>query len=201
MSSGESVEAGKRVIDEREVIAAAQKGIVETWNSIITTLPEDLIKLLIESNSSLRELNPNSKRRALVKEFLQNHRGRLKVSDFGHPRPKPTTNGGKGGQNGKPSSFTFNGTQHSVRTWKEVLVSLCGLIYAEKQDEFDHIMSIQGTRNLYFSRNRDDLSDSEQIGDSGIFAVTSPLNKNQVKERCRKVVEKFGYSEDLLEIE
>ena len=79
-------------------------------------------------------------------------------------------------------------------------MKLCELIYAEKQDEFDHIMSIQGTKNLYFSRNRDDLSGPAQIGDSGIFAATSPLNKSQVKERCRKVMDKFGYSEDLLEI-
>ncbi len=205
VSSGEAVESAKGEIEEREARAAVRKEMVETWNTVLTAPSEGLINLLTESTPSLRDVKPNN-RQGLVKEFFQNHRAQFKVSHGGPPPPKPPTNGGIRRQNGKPSSFTFKDTtDDSVRTWKEVLVKLCKLIYADpnRQGPFDQIMSVRGTKNLYFSRNRDDLSDSapESIGDSGVFAATTSLNADQVERRCRKVLKEFRYPDDSFKIE
>ncbi len=199
VSSGEAVEAARSEIDERDAIAVARKDMVETWNGFVTKPSDELIKLLTGSIASLKDVKPN-KRQGLVKEFFQNHRVQFKVSDVSHSRPKPATNGVGGGQSGKPS-FIFRDTEYSVKTWEQMLVKLCELIYVEKQDEFDRIMNVQGINNLYFSRNPDDLDKPKLIGDSGIFAATGRMKALRVEERCRKVLDKFGYSKTLFEVE
>jgi predicted type IV restriction endonuclease len=196
VASGEAVESAKVKIDEGDSEEVVQKGMIDSWNNTVTTPSEDLIKLLTESTTGLCGVRPTKQK---VKEFFQNHRPRFKVSDFGPPQQKPPTNGGTRRQNGKPS-FTFNGTPGSARTWKLLLVEFCKLIYVEKQDEFDQIMNVQGRKTMYFSRNPDDLSGPEPIGDSGIFAATAPLSNLGVKQRCQMVSKEFGYTEDFLKI-
>jgi hypothetical protein len=194
VSSGEAVEAAKGEIDERRAIAAARKEMAETWNTVLTVPSEGLIKLLTESTASLKDVKPN-RRQALVKEFFQNHRAQFKVPDFGPPKQKPPTNRGK---NGRPSLLIFQGMEYPVKTSKEALLRLCELMYADphRPGSFDQIISVQGTKNLYFSRNPDDLaadSNFEPIGDSGIFAATAPLSAGGVKKRCQEVLRSVGY--------
>ena len=198
VSSGGAVEAGKVVINIGINDTIVKKGMVETWNNVLTTPSEDLIKLFTESTAGVCGSKPTKQQ---VREFFQNHRVQFKVSGIGHSRPKPATNGVGGGQNGKPSRFRFNDKPYLVGTWKEVLVKLCELIYVEKQDEFDQVMNVRGTKTLYFSRNRDDLSKPEPIGNSGIFAATAPLAALEVEKRCRRVLRAFDYPKDCFEIE
>ncbi len=192
VSSGKAIEAAQIEIDKKINEKIAKNGIVDAWNKIVSTPSEDLVKVLTDATYSLCGVKPN---KPLVKEFFHNHR--LKVSDFDRSQPKAATNGGNGQQNGK-RLFTFNGTEYSVKTWKQVLVKLCELIYDEQQDQFDRIMNVQGTTASYFSKNSADLKDPKQIGNSGIFAETAPLSQLGVKQRCRMVLEEFGYPEDFL---
>ena len=199
--SGGAIKVAKDRINGQVETEIAQKGMREAWNNVLTAPSEDLIKLLTESTASLCGVKPSKK---IVTEFFQNHRAQFKASSFGHPQPKPVVNGGSGRQNGKLASFTFKfkGDSHSVSTWELMLVKLCELIYIERQDEFDQIMSVQGANNkLYFSRNPDDLDKPELIGDSGIFAATGRMKAARVEERCRKVLLAFHYGEDCFRVE
>ena len=168
-----------------------------TRNSEMSTEP----KLLTESTASLCGVKPNKQ---WVKEFFQNHRAQFRVSHSGLPQPQPPTNGRPRRQNEKPSSFTFKDTtDDSVKTWKDVLVELCKLIYADpdRQGDFDRVMRIKGAKKLYFSRNSDDLDSPKLIGNSGIFAATA-MGASEVKKRCRRVLQEFGYDpEDCFRIE
>ena len=197
VSSGDAVKAAKGIIDDREKADRAEKGMVEAWNHLVATPSEELIKMLTDSTFQICDVKPGKQQ---IRGFFQQHRAQFKVSDGGHSRPKLATNSGSSQQNGK-LTFMFQDTRRSVKTWKQVLVELCELIYIEKQGEFDQIMSIQGTQNLYFSRNRDDLSDPKPIGDSGIFAETGSMSAVGVKDRCQKVLRAFRYGEDCFRVE
>ena len=196
VSSGEAVESAKSRIDDRHKADRAQKGMMEAWNDLVATPSEDLIKLLTESTFQVCNVKPGKPE---VKKFLQNHRAQFRVSDTVPTKGSAVIREGISRQNGKPSKFMFLDEPHSVKTWKEVLVRLCELIYVEKPDDFDHIISIQGTKNMYFSRNLDDLKSPEPIGDSGIFAATD-LSSSGVKDRCQKVLQAFGYPKDFFRI-
>ena len=196
VSSGEAVDAGKKIIDAKIYDKILKEKMVEAWNDVVIKPSEDLIKLFTDSTVSLCGLRPNKQQ---VKEFFQNHR--FKVSGVGHPQPKPSTNGGNRRQNGKPS-FIFNDTSGSARTWKQLLLEFCKLVYADtdRQGHFDQIINVRGTKTLYFSRNPADLKDPEQIEDSGVFAATAPLSAVGVKQRCQMVLREFDYREDSLKI-
>lgn len=199
VSSGEAVESGKGVIDIGVNDGIVEKGMVEAWNNIVTTAPDDLIKLLTESTASLCNVKPSKK---TVTGFFQNHRAQFKVSDASHSRPKPATNGMGGGHSGKPSSFIFFDVKHPVGTWKRILPELCQLIYDRHPDTFDQkIISIQGRKNFYFSSNPHQLGKPEPIEGSGMFAATAP-NAWEAQRRCHSVLRAFGYDpEDCFRIE
>ena len=198
VSSGEAVKEAADIINKKLEWEKAQKGMVDAWNNLIAEPPDNLITLLNESTFQVCNAKPGKPE---VKKFFQSHRVQFKVSDVSHSRPKPATNGVGGGQSGKPS-FIFRDTEYSVKTWEQMLVKLCELIYVEKQDEFDRIMNVQGINNLYFSRNPDDLDKPKLIGDSGIFAATGRMKALRVEERCRRVLQEFGYDpEDCFRIE
>jgi hypothetical protein len=198
VSSGDAVESGKKIIDAELEKEKAKKGIVEAWNDLVAAPSEDLITLLNESTFQGCGVKPGKPE---VKKFFQQHRAQFKVSGVGHPQPKPSTNGGNRRQNGKPS-FIFNDTSGSARTWKQLLLEFCKLVYADtdRQGHFDQIINVRGTKTLYFSRNPADLKDPEQIEDSGVFAATAPLSAVGVKQRCQMVLREFDYREDSLKI-
>ena len=157
VSSGKAVEDAQKEIDGEINDEIAEKGMVEAWNDLVATPSEDLIKLLTESTFQHCDVKPTKQR---VRGFFQNHRGQFKASYIKPPQPELPTSGGNGLHKGRPSSFIFNGTRHDVRSSKEVLLKLCELIYADpdRQGPFDQIMSVRGVKNLYFSRNPDDLA-------------------------------------------
>lgn len=200
VSSGEAIKSAKAIIDEKLEGEKAEKGMVDAWNNLVSEPHDDLIALLNESTFQGCGVKPGKPK---VKKFLQNHRALFRASYVSAPQSEPPMLGKGGGQNGKPSSFAFNGTPHEVSTWKQVLVDLCTLIYADpdRQDSFDQIMKIKGIKNPYFSRNPYDLNGPQLIGNSGIYAATYALNAGTVKDRCQKVLQAFRYSEDCFRVE
>ena len=199
VSSGDAVESGKKIIDAELEKEKAKKGIVEAWNDLVAAPSEDLITLLNESTFQGCGVKPGKPE---VKKFFQQHRAQFKVSGVGHPQPKPSTNGRGSTQNGKPA-FTFLEVKYSVGDWKQVLLKLCVLIYDRHPAEFDRIQKIRKGDKLYFSSNSNDLGDvdPEPIGNSGIFAATAAIGPARVNERCRMVLQEFGYPEDCFRIE
>ena len=194
--SGEAIEAAKGIIDGRIKEETVKRAMVDAWNNVLITPSEDVIKLFTESTASLCNVKPNKQ---WVKEFFQNHKAQFKVSHSGPVQQKSPANSEPGRQHGKPS-FILNDIPGSAKTWKQLLLEFCKLMYVENQAEFDRIMNVQGRNTLYFSKSSVDLKDPKQIGDSGIFAATAPLSQLGVKQRCRMVLEEFGYPEDSLKI-
>ena len=198
VSSGEAVESAKGLIDDKIRGEQLEKAMREAWNNLATVPSEDLIKLLTESTFQVCNDRPNRKQ---VRDFFQQHRAQLKVSDTVPPKGTTAIRERTSRQNGKPS-FIFNDTPGSARTWKQLLLAFCKLVYADpdRQGHFDQIIKVRGTKTRYFSRNPVELRDPEEIEESGIFAATSPLSALGVKQRCQMVLREFNYREDSLKI-
>jgi predicted type IV restriction endonuclease len=202
VSSGEAVKEATDIINKKLEWEKAKKGMVDAWNNLIAEPPDNLITLLNESTFQVCNVRPGKPE---VKKFFQSHRVQFRVSDTVLSQPDPPKNGSSG-QDGRPPSFTFQNVEYSVSTWKQVLLKLCELIYddPDKQYPFDRITNVRGNK-LYFSRNRDDLADSnpEPIGTSGIFAATASIGQERAKKRCQMVLRAVGYTnpEDYFRIE
>ncbi len=193
VSSGEAVESAKTELTKIRDEVEAEKKIIETWNSIVATPSQHLTKLLIDSTFAQHGVKPKPPQ---VKEFFRQHRSRFKVSDS--PPPSRGTNDRPGQRSEKPASFTFLDSTRPSRSWKQLLVDFCELVYLQHQDDFERIQHVRGRNKLHFSTDRVDLANynPEPIGNSGIFAATAPMSSRDVKERCQMVLRQFGYRED-----
>ena len=61
VSSGEAVEAGKSIIDDRMVQQIVENGMRDAWNNILTAPSQELIKLLTESTADQCGVKPSKK--------------------------------------------------------------------------------------------------------------------------------------------
>ena len=105
--------------------------------------------------------------------------------------------------NKKPKSFVFNNSQYKVSSWTDLIVTLCEQIYKENREDFKKVLKspyLKGRKNLYFSKNKHDLTkDNKRIKGTDIYIETR-FNANHIVGLCKKILILFGY-EDGLQIE
>jgi len=98
----------------------------------------------------------------------------------------------------KPVAYSFHRQREEVRTWKAVLMGVCGTLADVHGADFERVLSLRG-----FSRDPRNLgkkSDPREIADSGIYVATN-LSANDLRDRCREVLGKFGHSASELKVE
>lgn len=98
----------------------------------------------------------------------------------------------------KPELIKFCGKEYKVSTWREVLCKVAEEIYKEKKD-FSPALKIKGRERIYFSKNKRNLVDPQEIKGSPYFCEGN-LSANQIVKIVKTLLNKFGYKPDDLEI-
>ena len=98
----------------------------------------------------------------------------------------------------KPQFILLGEDTFKVSTWREGLEKLSEKIYSEV-DDFSPALDISGRSRNYFSRDEQELNRPQSILDSGYY-FEGNLSSKQTVSVCKKLVNKFGYEEDDLEI-
>jgi hypothetical protein len=98
----------------------------------------------------------------------------------------------------QPKSFLFEGQRYEVKFWKDMLPKVCAIMATQHKDRFEKILNLRGHKNLYFSKNKDDLKLSpELIEGTDIYAETA-YTKNGLLNQSKKVIALFDYPEDAI---
>lgn len=96
----------------------------------------------------------------------------------------------------KPNCFSFNGQNYNVKTWKDVLQKLCGVLYELHPENFENkVLSLTGSKNPYFSSNINDLRTPKKINGTNIFIETH-MSAGDIRKRCGYILKIFGYEEN-----
>lgn len=98
------------------------------------------------------------------------------------------------------SAFYFMENRYNVTTWKELLVEIVKIMYDLHEKEFDKIYFLPGRRRQYVTHFPEKLNVAEKINGPGIYIETK-LSANNIVGLCYDIIQKFGYSENDLEIE
>ena len=93
----------------------------------------------------------------------------------------------------KPTSYSLRGRKIEVRSWKELLVSLCGVLYQEDRRRFESLLSRRGRIRPEFSRDKSEIISPYLVPGSDIYVETN-LSANDIVRRCHELMEAFGYS-------
>ena len=79
----------------------------------------------------------------------------------------------------RPVAFEFDGTQYSVKDWKQFLLMICEIMYNKNHAQFESIVmekDMQGKTRAYFSNNKEvytAMYDGRKISNSNIYIETT----------------------------
>jgi predicted type IV restriction endonuclease len=99
-----------------------------------------------------------------------------------------------------PKYYIFEGQKKEVKFWKDMLAEICGIMASRHEDRFEDIFTIRGDKNIYFSRNKDELKSPEPIEGTDVYVETA-FGKEMLFKIAGKVVALFDYSEDSISYE
>jgi len=206
----ENVVSGKAITNAEAIYKSRQKGylIKETlpkaWNKLISEPDELLIDLIAESTEKLCGYKPDHSK---VGDFISANISEIETSHVRKietgaklPRTKVDTATIESYISKSVTAFTFKDTRYEVRFWKDVLITICNLMNSIHRNNFERVLSLQGRKRPYFTKNANELRYPEKIEGTPIF-VEINLNANNIVKMCLDVLSLFGYSEEDLNIE
>jgi len=112
------------------------------------------------------------------------------------PQPKKSSYVRKGYAGKSVNAFTFKNERHVVRSWKELLLTFCGLMAKSHTKDFDKVQNLRGRERPYFTKIAQELRDPAKIEGTDLFAETN-LAAYHVVKLCEDILTLFGYNEHL----
>lgn len=102
---------------------------------------------------------------------------------------------------GRPiRSFTFEGVEVPVSTYKDLLVRLANLLRHKFPKEFDRrALALGGRKRRYFSIAPRELKYAHELETGGLFVETN-LNANLIVKNCYSLLRELGCDETKLTI-
>jgi len=95
-------------------------------------------------------------------------------------------------------SFSLNGSTFKVKSWEEMLTTLCNLFAAAHPKEFEKVLWLYDDQKPCFSRYSDQLKFPEKIKKTNIYVETK-LSPEEVLKTVGDLLNEFGYGhEDLV---
>ena len=179
----------------------------EAWNHLVSE-PEGLIVDLLVKKT--QELCGEETDKSEVERFLLAHLQNIKITSapvaiepVPVPEPEPPDHKKdtktKAFTVTKPKAFILNEQRCEVKSWKEMLVKLCEIVYTAHEERFEQQVSeIKGKPD--FSRNPDALKQGREINGTGIY-VEMPGGANSAKRFAEKLITHFGYDKNDLKFE
>jgi negative regulator of replication initiation len=179
----------------------------KAWNKLITEPDELLVELLAETTEKLCGYKPDSE---TVEQFLTSFTKepekskrptqptfRLPSELPTHP-VKPVITQNYAGKS--IVSFVFKGNKYEVKTWKDMLIQICNIMFSIHRDRFEKVLKLRGRKRPYFSKNPNELRGPERINGTDIYVETN-LSANNVVQLSKRILALFGYKEDDIAIE
>lgn len=200
----ENVRSGKAVQNAEDLYKKRQSSatLPEAWNQLMSEPDDLLVELLAEKTEELCGHKPDKHK---VEQFLLAHLQDIRITkspDPISPKPKPQKDTKrKAFTVTKPTAFTFNGHREEVSSWKEMILKLCKILYADHADFEQRVLEIKGSRGRrFFSRNADDVQEGLEINGTGIYVDTF-LDAEWAKRFAEKIITEFGYGKGSLSFE
>ena len=91
-------------------------------------------------------------------------------------------------------AFAFLGEKYKVKSWNELLLTLCEIISRKHMDDFESVLTLTGEHQGSFSTNQYELLTSAKIPGTELY-VNADLDDTVVMSLAYEIIELFGYEE------
>jgi len=196
--SGEAFNNAEKIYENKQKQNKIKEAIPRAWYELINESNEELIKLISETTEKISGYYPQIEE---IEDFL----GKYLQKEYPRPRTKeindntqkkePSTYIRKGYTGQKIVSFKFKGNNVLVKSWRELLLSLCEIILANVgQIDFQKVLQLEGSKRPYFSKDPNELREPKKIKNTDIYVGTN-LSANSIVQLAKIVISLFGYED------
>ena len=210
--SRSNVESGKAIQNAELVYRTRQKDVTlkaylpKAWNKIVAERHELLVEMINETLEAISGFKADNEQ---IEEFLKSHMTKFTITEgpvVGHKTDRlpikaeapPNVTDNYIGRT--PMGFYFRGQYYTVRSWRDLLLTLVQVMRKYHQHEMDKCLQLVGRKCPFFTRNRDELRDPIKIEGTGIYAEGN-IGANQIARISQMLVRVFGYQDSDFSIE
>lgn len=202
--SGKAITNAEAIYESRQKKYLIKETLTKAWNKLISEPDELLIDLIAENTEKLCGYKPDH---STVEDFISANLSEIEISHrpgierkVDLPRRKVSTGKIESYIGKSVTAFTFKNRRYEVRFWKDILIKICNLMNSIHRNDFERVLSLQGRKRPYFTKNANELRIPEKIEGTDIF-VEINLSANSIVKMCLDVLSLFGYSEEDFNIE
>ena len=174
-------------LDQWLINTAARSGAAPPSSSMESTQILDLDNLLATSEKQIKSITSGSR-----EDFFDTN-SRLASTDI------ETVKLAESYAEKSIKSFSFNGNTYQVKSWVDMLTTLCNYFAKTNRKDFEKVLWISNDQKTRFSRYGDQLHIPIKVKRTDIYVETK-LNPNEVVTTSAKLLAEFGYTQDDLEI-
>lgn len=216
VSTGEHLEAAKTAYQRQKRKLAADV-LPEAWNKLLAEPNKILVEILSDATEKICGCKAEP---AMVEEFICANLDRWTLAQaipVMPPLPKEPVklkvravpavlDNSADIKTKKPEffadksieSFTFQGNTFPVKSWEEMLITLCNLFAAGHSQHFEKVLWLYADPNPCFSLYSDQLKIPEKIKKTNIYVETK-LAPEEIVKTVGDLLTEFGYAhEDLV---
>jgi predicted type IV restriction endonuclease len=210
--SHSNVESGKAIQNAELLYRTRKKDVTlkaylpKAWNKIVLEPHELLVEMINETLEAISGFKANNEQ---IEAFLKSHMTKLTIIEglgVGHNPERPPIKAEV-----PPNitdnyigttviGFCFRGQHYTVRSWRDLLLTLVKVIRKSHQHEMDKCLQLVGRTRPFFTRNRDELREPIPIEGTGIY-VEGNIGANSIARISRRLVGVFGYQDSDFSIE
>lgn len=205
--SGKAIENAENIYKGKQKQNLIKETLPKAWNKIIECPDEALIELIAETTEKICGYKPED---TTVEKFIVSN-----IQKIEYPSPQkpsvikaaqPTTGITKRIEIEESyayksiSSFVFKGTRYEIRSWKDMLIKICNIMFSTHRDKFDQVLNLVGRKRPYFTKNLNELRQPERINGTDIYVETN-LSANSIVKLSMDILSLFRYTKDDISIE
>lgn len=216
VATGEHLEAAKAAYQRQKRKMAADV-LPEAWNKILAGPNKILVEILNDATEKICGCKAET---AMIEGFICANLDRWTLAHETRETPPPPkqpvkmrelaipviSDNSSDIKTKKPAffadksidSFTFQGNTFPVKSWEEMLITLCNLFASSHAQDFEKVLWLYDVPNPCFSRYSDQLRIPEKIKKTNIYVETK-LAPEEIVKTVGDLLTEFGFGhEDLV---
>ena len=217
VASGEYLESARTAYQHQTRKMAADV-LPDAWNKIVTGPNKILMELLSDATEKLCGYKAEP---GMIERFIRANLDRWVLANGSHTLPARLEKPAKPMEPPSPvvpekssdivtmkpeyfagksiNSFTFQGNTVPVKSWEEMLTTVCNFFAGTHPQEFEKVLWLYDDPNPCFSRYSDQLRIPEKIKKTNIYVETK-LAPEEIVKTVGDLLTEFGYGHEELVI-
>jgi len=188
------------IYNNRKKIMLINENLPKAWLKIMNEPEKWLVNIISEVTEDLCGYRPDGE---AVEEFIISEvKTKAETSSsYGSKSSGEIRKNAQKDYKGKTvKSFTFMGEVYHVKSWKQMLLKICDIMFAKHKDSLESLLYITLRGRDCFSKDPHEFVNGQEISGTHIY-VDLDLSVMSVVALCKEILLNFGHKESDFSIE